>query len=266
MIAAAVGFFTLCLAVLLWKFEKRRWVRNLGWGALGAVIAQGVLGGLTVLFFLPDPISIAHGLLAQTFLILTILIAYSQSIERKARLEEKIQPKSEFIRFSVWCVAAIYVQLLLGAIMRHTESGLASPDFPTMGGYWWPPFNQLMLDKINEFLFQSNLELVTLHQVAIHFCHRLGALVVALMITTLSIYGFKTYAMIPVVVRTLWIIDILLFTQIMLGIFTVLTKKAPVIATLHVTLGAATLGVLVLFLLRIAPVKWKEFRNSFHHG
>jgi cytochrome c oxidase assembly protein subunit 15 len=204
--------------------------------------------------------------LAQTFFIITIVIAYSQSEERKLRSEEKIESKSEFVRFAIWCFCAVYLQLVLGAIMRHTESGLAIPDFPTMGGYWWPPFDQIMLDRINETLFQSNLELVTMHQVFIHFCHRLGALTVTFFIATLSFYGFKAYKKNPLVSKTLGILDLLLCTQILLGISTVLTKKYPIITSLHVVVGAATLGVVALLLLRMSPLKWKEFKNSVRNG
>ena len=75
MIAQVAGLLTIILAVWTWRSEKRPWVRLLGWGALGAVIAQGVLGGLTVLFFLPPPISSAHAALAQTFFCLTVAMA-----------------------------------------------------------------------------------------------------------------------------------------------------------------------------------------------
>ena len=60
MVATTVGLLTIVLAVWLWRAERRRWLRNLGLIALAAVIAQGVLGGLTVLFLLPKPVSIAH--------------------------------------------------------------------------------------------------------------------------------------------------------------------------------------------------------------
>src|SRR5258708_30801398 len=64
LIASTVGFLTIILAVWLWRSESRRWMRWLGVAALGAVIAQGVLGGLTVKFFLPAPTSTAHAGLA----------------------------------------------------------------------------------------------------------------------------------------------------------------------------------------------------------
>ena len=67
MIATLVGTLSIVLAVWLWRVESRRWVRWLGVAALGAVVAQGILGGITVLFFLPPPISAAHATLAQLF-------------------------------------------------------------------------------------------------------------------------------------------------------------------------------------------------------
>ena len=53
MAAATVGFLMLVLAAALSRFEKRKWVKNLGWLTLGTVVLQGILGGMTVLFFLP---------------------------------------------------------------------------------------------------------------------------------------------------------------------------------------------------------------------
>ncbi len=75
LIASTVGFLILVLAVWLWRSEPRRWVRRLGYIALAAVITQGILGGITVLWYLPDPISIAHASLAQIVFCLTMTIA-----------------------------------------------------------------------------------------------------------------------------------------------------------------------------------------------
>src|SRR5260370_5778171 len=75
LIASTVGFLTIILAVWLWIAEPRGWLRWLGVGALGTVIAQGVLGGLTVLFFLPPAISTAHAALAVIFFFFTVPIA-----------------------------------------------------------------------------------------------------------------------------------------------------------------------------------------------
>src|SRR5262245_41990126 len=72
LIASTVGLLTIGLVLFLWRVEPRRWVRRLGWLALLTVVAQGVLGGLTVIYLLPDPISISHAGLAQLFFCLTV--------------------------------------------------------------------------------------------------------------------------------------------------------------------------------------------------
>src|ERR1700740_1974176 len=78
LIASTVGFLTIILAVWMWRVDPRRWLRNLGWSALGAVILQGVLGGLRVTM-LKDEIGIFHACLAQAFLGMLVFIALVRS-------------------------------------------------------------------------------------------------------------------------------------------------------------------------------------------
>ena len=83
LIASIVGFLTLTQAILFYlNKEVEPWNKKLSYFSLGIVIIQGSLGGITVLFFLPPAISIVHGVLAQTFFILTIIMAYGVSRER----------------------------------------------------------------------------------------------------------------------------------------------------------------------------------------
>src|SRR5687768_1928447 len=79
LIASTVGFLILVQAIVLWRFEPRQWVRRLGFTALAAVITQGLLGGITVLWYLPRPISIAHASLAQIVFCLAVTIAVATS-------------------------------------------------------------------------------------------------------------------------------------------------------------------------------------------
>src|ERR1700676_4757310 len=74
MVATTVGMLTIVLAIWLWRAEPRPWMRKLGFVALGAVILQGVLGGLTVLLLLPPPVSISHACLAQLFFSTTVAL------------------------------------------------------------------------------------------------------------------------------------------------------------------------------------------------
>jgi len=128
MIAEFVGLLTIILAIWTWRAEKRRWLRWLGIAALGTVIVQGVLGGLTVLFFLPAPISSAHAAVAQTFFCIAVAIAVFTG---RAWLKEHPRVELDTRRPSLFTLAllsifVLYVQLLLGAMFRH--HGLS----------WWP--------------------------------------------------------------------------------------------------------------------------------
>jgi cytochrome c oxidase assembly protein subunit 15 len=126
MIASFVGLLSIVLAVWLWRVEPRRWVRWLGWAALGAVIAQGLLGGLTVLFFLPAPISSAHATLAQLFFATVASIALFTSAwwEREGvpQLSDVRSPSIHSLGAAT--VGAVLVQLMLGAAFRHKAFGI----------------------------------------------------------------------------------------------------------------------------------------------
>lgn len=129
MIASFVGFLSIILAVWLWRREKRRWVRNLGWAALGAVIAQGVLGGMTVLLLLPTPVSVAHACLAQLFFSTTAILALvtSRSWNRLDAQSQPRAPETSGPSLPALCVmanCAIFAQLLMGAAFRHKGIGI----------------------------------------------------------------------------------------------------------------------------------------------
>ena len=121
MIAQFIGFLTIILAIWTQRVEKRAWMRKLGWAALGLVIAQGVLGGLTVLNLLPWYISTGHALLAQSFFALTLLFSVFTS-QRWIAAESRglLAGEAFHIRaLSLLSVAVLYVQLFLGAAFRH---------------------------------------------------------------------------------------------------------------------------------------------------
>jgi heme a synthase len=125
MIAVLVGILTIVLAILLARFEPRRWVRNLGWAAVGLVAAQGALGGLTVKYLLPPPISTAHATLAQLFFVTVLSITlftgrWWQS--DLALLEDFGTPHLRGL--ALLTTAAIFVQLILGAGFRHGAFGI----------------------------------------------------------------------------------------------------------------------------------------------
>jgi cytochrome c oxidase assembly protein subunit 15 len=125
MIAATVGFLTVVLAVWLWRRESRRWVRWLGLAAVLAVIAQGVLGGITVLFYLPVPVSVGHASLAQGFFCIAVSLALFTGRDWRwddARYEDSSLPTLRHLAAGTTVV--IFLQLMLGAAFRHNGIGI----------------------------------------------------------------------------------------------------------------------------------------------
>lgn len=125
MIATFVGLLTIVLAIWIQRREPRRWMRRLGWAALAAVVAQGVLGGLTVLLFLPPPISIAHASLAQLFFCITVGIAVFTSRWWIGDVEQQRGAQSDAVRnAAIATTAVVFIQLMLGAAFRHGVLGI----------------------------------------------------------------------------------------------------------------------------------------------
>lgn len=125
MVATFVGLLAIGLAVWLALREPRRWVRRLGWAALGAVVLQGVLGGITVLFLLPRPVSIAHASIAQLFFCFTVTLALvtgSGWRQERPRCSQTSSPSLQ--RLATFATAAVYAQLILGAAFRHQATGI----------------------------------------------------------------------------------------------------------------------------------------------
>jgi len=235
LVASFVGFLTVILAFWTWVSEKRNWVRWLAIAALGAVVAQGILGGLTVMLLLPTSVSMAHACLAQTFFCLVISLALFTSPQWKQGLPIAHSPAntSSTVSLPLLCAmttAVIYVQLLLGAWMRHSDSGLAIRDFPLSFGRIIPHF--------------------TSRNIAIHFSHRVGALLVAVMITWTFLKVRSAYRKYDLLRRPATVLFTLLCVQLTLGASTVWSGKAVLIATAHVATGALVLGTSVLLTLR----------------
>ena len=122
MLAEFVGLLTIVLAIWIWRQDGRRWMKWLGVAALVVVIAQGVLGGLTVLFYLPWWISSAHATLAQSFFCIAVSMAVFSSRgwvqTEPANLREHSSPSLRTL--TALCVLSILVQLMLGAAFRHS--------------------------------------------------------------------------------------------------------------------------------------------------
>jgi heme A synthase len=215
LLAAAVGLMTIVLAFLLWKRRgEDRGLVKMGVAAVFLVVFQGVLGGITVLYQLPDAVSTAHLAVSMIYFSLVIVIAWRTSLTPRPPLPQGARG---------WIKTAallVYFQIVLGALVRHTGSGLACPDVPFCYGLLWP---------------------VGMHpSLTLHMAHRWNGILVALFVFAL-----------------LWILEtgihrslaaiaaILVLVQIVLGIASVTTGLGVISVTAHLGVAALLLAVLV---------------------
>lgn len=229
--AAFVGLLTTVLAVWIWVRERRAWVRGLGVGALGAILLQGLLGGLTVLYLLPTPVSVAHALLAQVFFCLTVTLAVVTGpgwMRQAGPSARRVHPGLPTL--CALTVGAIFGQLILGAVMRHTGAGLAIPDFPLAFGRLLPPLDS--------------------EAVLIHFLHRVGAVAVTACVGGTLAWILARHRRDAWLLRPALAAAGLLLAQLALGALTIWTQKAVLPTTAHVAGGAGMLAASLTLTLR----------------
>jgi len=210
-------------------------MRNLGFAALAAVCVQGLLGGITVLWFLPTAVSTAHAGLAQIFFSLTIAISLFTS---RGWTDAGADPvdDGQLRVVAAATTAVIYAQIIVGATMRHSDAGLAIPDFPLVFGGLFPP----------EWT----------PQIAIHFAHRVGAMIVTLAIAATVGHVWYHHAARPELRRPAAILACLVLTQITLGAYVIWSEKSVAINTAHVVVGALTLATSLVLTLRSYRVRF----------
>jgi cytochrome c oxidase assembly protein subunit 15 len=242
-IAGTVSIITLILAIWTWIAERRVWVRYTALAALGLVIVQAVLGGITVLLNLPLAVAVAHAMTGQAFFCLMVAIA----LFTNPRWETMAPVRSFSGRPSLAVLAGataaiIYAQIIVGAVMRHMHAGLAIPDFPLNFGHLAPPMFSV--------------------PIAINFAHRCGAVVVVAMVSWTVMRALREYDDEPGLRRPALGMLVLLVIQISLGAATVLSRRAVIPTTSHVAVGAALLATCVVLALRA----WHLERAARAHG
>ena len=225
MVASLVGLLTFILTFWIGFTEKRAWMRRLGILAFFMVVAQGILGGLTVLYLLPAPISITHGCLAQTFFAVTICLAYVSSTEWKKGFQFRKVDLSILKKILCLTVTLIYLQLILGATFRHTGNKLVL--IPHIAGAFLVLMHTMMALMFtwrntpgeNKFIYPAIfLALVSLIQISLG----MGSFIFSVMLKD-SLSG-------PSISKVFFI-------------------------TAHQTLGALLLGAAVFFTLRIYRIE-----------
>ena len=234
LVASTVGLLTIAVALWMWRFEPRAWVRWLGAGALGLIVMQGVLGGITVLYLLPKAISISHALLAQCFFLLTVFLVqvtspdWEMTMESPRAYENPQGGRTPYLAAASF--ALLFLVLILGAVMRHFGAGLAIPDFPLVFGGLVPP--------------------TMTFPVAIHYFHRLGAFAALILIAVVMWDILGRSGLSPRLRKPALMMGVLVVLQIGLGGAVILWQRPPVLTTLHLVNGALLLAVSGLLTLR----------------
>ena len=229
MLAEFVGLLTIVLAVWTWRAEKRLWLRLLGVAALGTVIFQGLLGGITVLFYLPPVISSAHAAMAQTFFCIAVLIAVSTGprwVEEPPRAEADARRPSLFT-LALLSIFVLYVQLILGAMFRH--KGLS----------WWP--HVVHAGIVAFVLSWTAIRAISVYP-RVDAVRRPAIVMLSLMVTQLCL-GFLAF-----------------ITRVMWGHDAAQPEMPMIVSTVvHVAVGALLLATAVILAIQV----WRHVPVSF---
>lgn len=230
---AVMGFITIILAVWLHLREERRWLRRLGWWALGIVIVQGLIGGKRVLLdslnvpgfdmTLGQMLRLPHGMLAQVYV--CVLFAIVAGLSR-AWVENTLGEAGPRVRrLGWWCVVLVLVQLGVAVTMRHNYAGLAIPTFP-----YSTPEGGL-------------LPVAWDYKVVLHFAHRVMAAVIGVMILVYGHFLWREKSLILPLRAASFLLIGLVAGQIYLGAQIIWTGRSVYMTTGHVILGALMLAI-----------------------
>jgi cytochrome c oxidase assembly protein subunit 15 len=242
MLAELLGLLTMVVAIWTWRVDKRRWMRGLTVAAVAGVIFQGVLGGLTVLNFLPPAISTAHATVGQAMFCVLAAIAVFTSRGWLEEPAEKIARKDALplLRYCRMLIGFLFLQLILGAAFRHVWTKWGPP-----GSNHWP-----VTRIVHTFLYP----------------HILNALIVAGLILYVSLRVISKHSNITHLRRpAMWML-VLLVVQLLLGaaafvlrVFGV-NEGQPTLGLVAVTVAHLGVGALILAWTVLLTIQ--AYRNS----
>jgi len=231
MVAGSLVVLTLAIAAWTLLVEKRSWLRKLAVAALGTVIAQAILGGMTVLFLQPPAVSSAHAALAQTFFCIAVCIAMftgQKWVEEVPKVEFDSRRPSLFT-LTLLSIVVLYVQLILGAMFRHR------------GMSWWPHVAHALV--VTVVLTWTAVRALSVYS-KIEAVRKPALIMLSLMIAQLCL-GFAAF-----------------LTRVAWGRDAVQPELAMVTATVaHVAVGALLLATTVILSIQVwrhVPVAFEE--------
>ncbi|HXB23002.1 MAG TPA: COX15/CtaA family protein [Candidatus Solibacter sp.] len=245
MLAEFIGLLTIIAAIWTWRVDKRGWMRTLTLGAVAGVVLQGVLGGLTVLNFLPPAISTAHAMLGQTMFCVLAAIAVLTSRSWMVEPTEKITKKDArpLVRHSWMLLGFLYLQLMLGAAFRHVWT-----KWGPMGASRWPEQK-----IIHAFLYP----------------HILNALFVAGLILYVGLRVLTKHPGISQLKQPGLLLILLLIAQLLLGFAAFVTRVVlgantvqPTAALVGTTVAHMGVGALILASTLILTIQAYRHRGE----
>ena len=268
-LAGIGGVVLLAAAIWVRNQPANRPLPRMAWLAFWLVQFQGLLGGLRVVLF-KDEIGIFHATLAQVFFALVSAIALFTSrwwirnipspltsLPSNQRGEPRPAGDRKLGRLFLFATIVIFLQLILGATMRHQHAGLAIPDFPLAYGKLWPAMDADSIAAYNARRVETTAaNPITALQIGLQMAHRLMALVILVCVGTVAWRarlkaGLQRLAL-------AWLA--LILVQASLGAWTIWSNKAADVATAHVLVGALSLvtgalGCIIAFRRSTGPVE-----------
>jgi heme a synthase len=243
LLGSLVGFLMLVSTMTLLAGERRYWVKVMGVIGLGAVIVQGVLGGLRVTLF-KDEIGIFHGMLAQAFLcFLAVLCLVTSPMFLRGRFAAT--SRGDYRVALLGLAVLIFVQLGVAASMRHAHAGLSIPDFPLAYGQLWPNTSAEVVATINAERLANHTPPTTAALIWLQMKHRLLAYGILLWVAVLFWRVWRERTDLALT-RLVGLLFFFVVAQAALGAWTIWSDKAADVATAHVLGGAFCLVLTVL--------------------
>lgn len=228
LVAALTGLLTVILCVLLWKQGKGA-LRKAGVAAAALVIFQGILGGITVIYRLPTAVSTAHLATSMIFLCLVAGIAFACFPQRSPVSGEALRGLKSWL---IPALVLVYLQIVLGALVRHTGAGLACLDIPLCRGSLWPEGAPPILQ--------------------VHMLHRLAGAVVGVVVLATSWRAYRASSGFPALRLLSLAAPALVLLQIGLGLWSVHSALGLFPVTAH--LGVGALLLVVFFLMNLGVI------------
>ena len=264
LLASLVGFLTILMVAFSFKnrkkSEEQRHLFKASALALFLVIAQGVLGGITVIYKLPTIVSTSHLGLSLIYFCFLIYIHqkasefYSPAVKFKKEEIQSIEKKwRPGIRHGLLLsLGMLYSQILLGAFMRHAGAGAACG----LG----PSSSILCMDvQVWAIKFWPSLPTSQLHMV-----HRAYGVLVFLVVSFFAVRTsfifkknskYKLLSLSPFIFVTL---------QVLFGVATIWYSMAVIPTTLHLAGAALSLAMLWKLTLVLKNIETLYFKGSTH--